>query len=394
MTRRAALDPADRPVPDVSTLRAVARAAGLDALGVASAERFTTTLQHLRERGEEGLSADMAFTYRRPERSTDPSATLPRARSLVVGALGYERPTPARPGPGHARVAMYAWRDNYTSLRRGLDSVAESLRAEGWRGIVVADDNALVDREAAVRAGLGWYGKNANVLLAGKGSWYVLGSIITDAPLAVTAGRVADGCGSCTRCLGACPTGAIIRPGVIDARRCLAWLVQSPAPIPREHRVAVDDRIYGCDDCQEVCPPNRSAHRRSSSVVEVTVPRRSTEDEASVAWVDVIELLDSSDEKLLDRYGRWYIPRREPRFVRRTALVVLGNLGDRSDRVVDTLERYLAHDDPLLRSHAVWAARRLGLEELVTRVAFDTDPQVRAEVAAPAPPVASSGALR
>jgi len=123
---------------------------------------------------------------------------------------------------------------------------------------VVADDNALVDREAAYRAGLGWYGKNTNLLLPGKGSWYLLGSVVTDAPL--PAGRpMADGCGTCSRCLPACPTGAFIRPGVLDARRCLAWLVQAPGVFPAELRVALADRIYGGDSCQEVCPASTHA---------------------------------------------------------------------------------------------------------------------------------------
>ena len=124
---------------------------------------------------------------------------------------------------------------------------------------MVADDNALVDREAAYRAGLGWYGKNANLLLPGEGSWFVLGSVVTDAPAAPPSRprRCADGCGTCTRCLDGCPTGAIVAPGVVDARRCLAWLLQVEGAFPREHRVALGDRLYGCDDCQEVCPPNR-----------------------------------------------------------------------------------------------------------------------------------------
>src|SRR5438105_6711215 len=139
--------------------------------------------------------------------------------------------------------------------------MARRLEVDGWRARVLADDNALVDREAARRAGLGWYGKNANVLLPGAGSWFVLGSVVTDAPLPPADHEVPDGCGSCTRCLDGCPTGAIVAPGVVDARRCLAWLVQQPGSFPVELRAALGDRIYGCDDCQEVCPPNHRAER-------------------------------------------------------------------------------------------------------------------------------------
>jgi epoxyqueuosine reductase len=174
----------------------------------------------------------------------------------------------------------------------------------------------------------------------------VLGSVITDAPLDNAPPPVADGCGTCTRCIDACPTGAIVAPGVVDARRCLAWLVQASGPFPMEHRPALGDRIYGCDDCQEVCPPNRAADRRS-------IPEAGDGDEA---WVPLVELLESSDAELLARHGRWYIAGRDPRWLRRNALVALGNVGDPADAAVTSvLDRYAAGDDELLAEHAVWA---------------------------------------
>src|SRR5205807_8136934 len=183
------------------------------------------------------------------------------AAALVVGARSYRRAPPAPPdGPGPlGRVAAYSWRDHYEPLRAALAVVAGRLTSEGWQAEVLVDDNRLVDREAAYRAGLGWYGKNTNLLLEGTGSWFVLGSVVTDAPLPATASPVFEGCGSCARCLPACPTGALVAPGVLDARRCLAHLVQAPGAFPVEFREALGDRLYGCDDCQEVCPPNRAA---------------------------------------------------------------------------------------------------------------------------------------
>jgi epoxyqueuosine reductase len=141
--------------------------------------------------------------------------------------------------------------------------------------------------------------------------------------------------------------------------------VQATGPFPAEHRVALGDRIYGCDTCQEVCPPNRRAPRAEGA-----------------GQVPVLELLTVTDEELLTRHGRWYIPRRDPDFVRRNALVVLGNVGDAGDdHVVDVLRRYLRHPRPMLRAHAIWAARRLGHDELLDAVARDQDPEVRAELA-------------
>jgi epoxyqueuosine reductase len=375
----------DRRVPAAADLEALGRAHGLDAVGIAPATPFATTRRHLFRRKAEGLHGTMAFTYRSPDRSTDPRRALPDARALVVGARSYRRsPDLAAPSPtGPAgRVARYAWQDHYRDLRAALTVVAERLRSDGWRARVVADDNALVDREAAYRAGLGWYGKNANLLLPGTGSWFVLGSVITDAPLAASGLRVPDGCGTCTRCLDGCPTGAIVAPGVVDARRCLAWLLQVEGPFPPEHRVALGDRLYGCDDCQEVCPPNRRVDRTD------TAP---TVDGPAEPTVDVLALLASSDDELLARHGRWYIPRRQARYLRRNALVVLGNVGDPADpAVASALRSALANPDPLVRGHAVWAARRLGLDDLIAAAGLsagdDPDPTVRAELDAPVPP--------
>jgi epoxyqueuosine reductase len=247
--------------------------------------------------------------------------------------------------------------DHYAALRDALAEVADELRAAGYRALVLADDNALVDRAAAQRAGLGWYGKNANLLLPGRGSWFVLGSVVTDAPLGPHGREVSDGCGACRRCLDGCPTGAIVAPGVVDARRCLAWHLQMEGEFPREFRRALGDRIYGCDDCQEVCPPNRRA---------VPAPG----DPPGEASVDVIELLTASDAELLARHGRWYVPRRDPNYLRRNALVVLGNSGRSRppggyDEIDDVLVRHLRGPDDLLAAHATWAALRLDRADLL-----------------------------
>ena len=341
-------------------LAEVGRAAGLDAVGVAPAEPFAGTRQALEERKARGLHGGMAFTYRDPARSTDPDRALEGARSLVVGARSYRRadPPPRVPaGEPVGRIARYSWDDPYGPLREALGAVAGRLEAEGWRARVVADDNALVDREAAYRAGLGWYGKNTNLLLPGRGSWFVLGSVVTDAPLPVSAGPAEDGCGPCTRCLPACPTGALVAPGLLDARRCLAWLLEAPGSFPVEYREALGGRVYGCDDCQEVCPPNRADDRRRPP--PPAAPGAEPE-------VSLVTMLEADDDELMDRFGRWYIPRRQPRYLRRNALVALGNVGDASSpAVARVLVRALASEDPLVREHAEWAAERLGRRDLV-----------------------------
>ena len=357
--------------PSIDDLRRLAAGHGIDALGVARAEVFASTRDDLTARKARGLAADMQFTYRNPERSTDPSRTLPDARSLLVGAMSYlcDAGEPALENGPLGSVARYVWDDHYVRLRRGLEALAGVLGDHGWQARVLVDDNALVDREAAYRAGLGWYGKNANILLPGSGSWFVLGSVLTDAPFA-PAQPLADGCGPCDRCLSSCPTGAIVVPGTIDARRCLAWLVQAKGVFPAEHREALGSRVYGCDDCQEVCPPNRRQARQPVALSE-RPPR---------PWVPLLDMLDAGDDALMAAYGEWYIPGREARYLRRNALVALGNSAAPQAQVTAVLRRYLRHTDPMLRAHAVWAAKRLGIE-LPHALIGDTDPLVQAEMA-------------
>jgi epoxyqueuosine reductase len=348
-------------VPDLEELRALGLASGLDAVGVAPATPFAATRRHLEARKAAGLHGGMGFTYRNPARSTDPGAAVAGARALVVGARAYHRPAPPAPAGPAGRVARYAWVDHYQPLRDGLRAVARRLKADGWRAAVFADDNSLVDREAAYRAGLGWYGKNANLLLPGLGSWFVLGAVVTDAPLAPAAAPVDDGCRSCRRCLDGCPTDAIVAPGVVDARRCLAWLVQAAGPFPVEHRAALGDRIYGCDDCQEVCPPNRAADRHR--------PVPPDGQGGGAAWVGLVQMLASTDAELMAAHGRWYVPERDPRYLRRNALVALGNVlaaaedggGAADPAASDVLTGYADGDDELLAEHARWALDRLAV---------------------------------
>jgi epoxyqueuosine reductase len=352
-------------------LWALAREHGVEHLGVAPASVLERARRILHERRAAGLAAGMNFTYRNPDRSTDPARAVAGARSIIVGARSYlaAEDDPPRPAGPVGRVARYAWVDHYAPLRVGLEAIAGRLRRGGNVARAFADDNAIVDREVAHLAGLGWFGKNANLLVPGAGSWFVLGCVVTTAEYAPAAAPVPDGCGSCRRCLDACPTGAIVAPGVIDANRCLAWVLQAPGSIPAHLREAVGDRIYGCDDCQDVCPPTIRLGRRHR--LPLSGPAE--------AWVDVLDLLAADDATLLDRHGRWYIAGRDPRWLRRNALVVLGNCADGGDeRVVATLARYRHHEDPILAEHARWASERLGIGVL-ERTGVLAAPQARTQ---------------
>ncbi len=334
-------------------------ASGLAAVGVTSAEPLAEARDALVSRRARGLHADMQFTYRNPERSTTPTRILDGARSIVAGAWPTQGSPVADKPVNAGRIARYVWSDHYGALRNALEGVADVLRAEGYEARVVLDDNALVDRAVAQRAGIGWFGKNANVLVPGHGSWVVLGSVVTNAPLVENVAPVEDGCGPCTRCIDGCPTAAIVAPGVVDARRCLAWLVQAPGSFPVEFRVALGDRIYGCDDCQEVCPPSTRATRAARAEAN-RAPLMPETDTTSARFADLVWILEATDDEILAAHGTWYIAKRDPRFVRRNALIALGNTADPADESVgETLLFWAGSDDQLLAEHAQWALDRL-----------------------------------
>ncbi len=390
-------------MPSFEHLQALGAQAQIHHLGVAPATVMQRARDVLFERRDAGLHAGMHFTYRNPERSTDPTRAVPGARSVIVGARSYlmgDGPDSSETGglspdshdhagrtahtahTGHVhamtgRVARYSWIDHYRDLRSGLEAIAEVLRASGHSAQVFADDNAIVDREIAYRAGLGWFGKNANLLISGAGSFFVLGCVITTADyLDRVVEPVTDGCATCRRCLDGCPTGAIIAPGVVDANRCLAWLLQRAGTFPVEFREALADRIYGCDDCQEVCPPSVRLGARhvletesdESAVTDAEPGRAAVEIQSRV---DIVAMLEADDDELLERFGRWYIAERDPRWLRRNALIVLGNTAraapDTPGRVRRCIERYLVGDDDVLAEHARWAAQRLGLLEVLAQ---------------------------
>ena len=362
----------------LESLLQFARELGLDRVGVTDAAPLSRARVAIDDRKARGLSDTMGFTYRNPSRSTDPNTAVEGARSIIVAARSYHSDQPDHPGGISARVARYAQDDHYTPLRQALQKVALRLRADGYRAVVFADENNLVDREVAYRAGLGWFGKNANILLPGAGSFFSLGSIVTTAVLAPALQPAPDGCGTCRACYDECPTQAIVADGVIDARRCLAWLVQKPGIFPREFRVALGDRLYGCDDCQTSCPPTVRLHsRHHARIAPIAGPG---------AFVDVIELLNESNESLLEKYGSWYLAERDPRWLRRNGLIILGNIAPVGGSAVENsvmspveqvLRRYLGDIDPMLRLHAVWAAVRLGRRDLVESLAVDDDESVR-----------------
>ena len=313
---------------------------GLDVVGATPAVPYERTERDIRERRARGLFADMRFTMAQPERSCHPETLVPDARTVVSAALCYYAPEPTRP-QGHGRLPRYTWHDGYAQLREKLDELGRRL---GGAYRVLVDANQHVDREAAARSGVGFYGKNTMLITRRHGSWVALGTLVTDVELDPTPPLDAD-CGECRLCVDACPTHALDEPGTLDATKCLSYWTQAPAAIPDEYREHIAANVYGCDICQDVCPWNRG------------VEKRRADEPAAEAHVSLVDWLRAGDRELRASYGRLYVPRNDGRLLKRNALVAAGNVGGDAERA--EVERYARGSDELLREHAEWALAQL-----------------------------------
>jgi epoxyqueuosine reductase len=326
-------------------LQRIAEELGLDVVGAAPAEPYEGTERDIRERRARGLFADMKFTMARPETSCHPETLLPGARTVVSAAHCYYTEEPERPR-AHGRLARYTWTDAYAELRAKLEELGRRLNGCAYR--VLVDANQHVDREAAARSGVGFYGKNTLLITQRHGSWVVLGTLVTTAELEPTEPLNLD-CGSCRLCIDACPTGALDEPGVLDSTRCLSYWTQAPESVPEEYRAELGAQVYGCDVCQDVCPWNRGVEKRRTGLQ----PARD-----ATPHVSLVDWLEADGEELVARFERLYVPRNDVRWLRRNALVAAGNVGDAELR--PAVEKYAEGEDEVLREHATWALARLG----------------------------------
>jgi epoxyqueuosine reductase len=336
-------------------LRQIALDAGAAGFGVTTAEEFDGVADTLKDRVTTGLAGRTRFTYKDPERAADVGVSFPWANSIVALSWAYlpEAGSPGAGAAGEGRVARFATKDHYTGLRHVAGTLRRELAGVGHRAEVLIDDDRLVDRAAAVRAGVVWWGKSSMALDPKHGPWLLLGSVVTDAVLEPDHPMLRD-CGTCDACIPACPTGAIIAPGVLDANRCLAHWLQTAGVFPEALRIPLGDRVYGCDDCLDACPPGHKQLSRGLSIQ---------------GRVDLVGLLTTDDEALLGRFDHFYLPGRRPRILRRNAIIALGNSwhdrpdGDEKSKAIDLLGSYLSHSEEVLRIHAAWALGRIGGDE-------------------------------
>ncbi|HSK06593.1 MAG TPA: 4Fe-4S double cluster binding domain-containing protein [Acidimicrobiia bacterium] len=351
----------DRLTEELSEIAAEHGAVGF---GVGGVEPFDRDRQAIRARTESGMAGPLRFTYGDPDRATDITGSFPWARRLVTVAFDY-LPSSRAPARSGAVVGRFATADHYRGLRHITAEVAGHLVDRGHRAVTLIDDNRLVDRAAAVRSGVGWPGRSTMTLVPGHGPWVLLGSVVTDAPLELTAPMTRT-CGTCIACFPACPTGALTEIG-LDARRCLSTWLQSAGSIPHWIRPVLGRRVYGCDDCLTSCPPGRRAIETSGGNTDI---------------LPFAELLASSDHALLERFRWWYVPRRDGRYLRRNLLVAAGNSGEPEAR--GAIEDHMGHPSSMIRSHAVWAwGRSLGIGAapgLRSALESETAPETRDEL--------------
>lgn len=351
-------------------LHDIAIGRGAAGFGVCEVSPFFDVATELERRSESGMKATLGFTYGEPGTAANIALTYPWAASFVAVAHAYMPAAGAAPMTrlGVGTVARFATEDHYVLLRECLEAMAAELVSAGHHAAVMSDDARLVDRAVAVRAGVGWWGKSTMVLVPGSGPWVLLGSVVTSADLPRDVPMRRD-CGTCTACLAACPTGALVAPGILDARLCLAHWLQAPGVIPRRLRAAVGGRFYGCDDCLDACPPGFPS---TDAVV-----RRAGK-------VDLGEVLAADDATLVSRFSHFYIPGRRARYLRRNALIALTNTS--REAAAPVLGGYAGHPDWLLRLHAVWGLGTLEVDvgrPLIDAAAgHERDRRVRAEIEA------------
>jgi len=332
-------------------LKTLARAQGFSAVGIAPA--VTPTGYHrLLEWLQAGYHAEMHWMEQRKEARRHPESMLPGTCSLLVVALNYHEGTSHGAG---ARVSRYAWGtgDYHEIVKTRLKPVGELIRRQfpAAKTRIVTDSAPLLERDFGRMAGIGWSGKNTMLISRSIGSWFFLGAVLTDAELHYDAAEDAEYCGSCTRCLDACPTQAFPEPGVLDAARCLSYLTIElrKQSIPRDLREGLGPWIFGCDVCQDVCPWNRFAP--SATAAEFRPQPR-------LFSPDCRALLRMTAEEFVECFGKTPLSRPGYAAVRRNAAIVLGNLRDRESE--PELVLALTDESALVRAAAAWALCQLG----------------------------------
>ena len=399
-----------------TTIKEYAYALGFDIARITTADALPETERVIKERIAQGLMDGLPwFTAERTEVSCHPDALLSGAQSIITLAMFYltQQPDEAQDNVPRGRISRYAWGDDYHEIiKPRLQQFATWLR-EYARGEMsndmetrlFVDTGRMVDRAVAQRAGLGWYGKNTNILTKGWGSWVFLAEIVTNLPLQ-SDDAIKTSCGSCEICLHACPTSALPAPYVLDNTRCISFLtIELRGSIPLELRPLMGNLIFGCDICQEVCPVNKVAEKRlglrgNPKTQPITLQAEGVEQPVTTKALpilpqkafrpretvgsnpELIPLLSLTEEQFRERFRHSPIRRTKRRGLLRNVCVALGNCGDQ--QAVPALIGALHDHEPLVRGHAAWALGRINGEQaqqaLQAALLTEEDKEVQQEI--------------
>lgn len=352
---------------------------GFDLVGIAPAVR-PAGFEQFQDWLQQCYDGEMQYLRGRAEAYEHPQHVLPHVRSVIMLGLNYRTAEPAESPPNHGRVSRYAWGETdyhdtiRAKLRKLADFVHEQLPGCRTRGIV--DTAPLLERDFARLAGLGWSAKNTMLINRHVGSWTFLAALLVDRELDYDAPHETSHCGSCTRCLDACPTGAFPEPYVLDARRCISYLtIELRGAIPSELRQPMGQWLFGCDICQEVCPWNRRAPVSAEPSFQALDNMRP---------VDALELLALSENDFRTRFRHTPLFRPGRAGLLRNAAIVLGNAGD--ERAVPGLSAALDDNAAIIRGAAAWALGQIGGEAargaLLRRQDCESDDGVVGEIVA------------
>lgn len=335
---------------------------GIDDIGFATADPFLSLKSVLLDRRAKGYES--GFEEPDIDKRVYPELTLEQPASLISIAVAYpsklDNPPKSEPGQRRGILARSAWGEDYhLVLRKAMAKLEEFIRERvpDARLESMVDTGALVDRAVAERAGIGFKAKNCAIISPKWGSWIYLGEMITNIPFAPDT-PVTENCGECTKCIDACPTGALVGPGVLNAQRCISFLTQTKGFLEEEFMVKIGNRLYGCDTCQIVCPKNRGKswnHRPELQPDPETVKPL------------LLPILDLSNREFKERFGSSAAAWRGKKPIQRNALIGLGNFKDRT-AVPKIIEVMLNDPRPVIRGTAAWALSRIGGQEALEGV--------------------------
>ena len=361
-------------------IQAHANELGFELVGVTPAAH-SETIARYREWIENGYAGKMHYLEKHLSLKTDVRQLLAEAKSVISLAMNYytlDPPEALAQDPGRGQISRYAWGDDYHELIRErlleLVTFIKQTAESELKTRVCVDTAPIIEREYAQKAGIGWIGKNTNLIHWRSGSWYFLAEVLVNIVLESDTPELRGSCGTCTRCIEACPTDAIIEPNLLDSRRCISYLtIELKESIPKTLRPEIGNWIFGCDICQEVCPWN-------SKAVSTTEPGFQPRDGNLIP--KLLSLVGMTQEEFSRRFKGSPIKRAKRRGFLRNVLVAIGNWG--TQRAVPALKDALADDEPLVRSHAAWALGRIGGDAakrtLQKRLTVETEQDVITEI--------------